>query len=61
MSDIKFLTLVEASRFSRTPVSTLRRKIFAGELRAYKPSKGILIDPKDLERWIKSKEVSSAS
>jgi excisionase family DNA binding protein len=54
---LKYLTLEEAFEISRIPVSTLRKKIAAGKLKAYKPSREILIDATELEMFIKRSEV----
>jgi excisionase family DNA binding protein len=54
---IKYMTLEEASEYSRIPVSSLRKKINDGELAAFKPGKSVLIDIKDLEIFIKRAKV----
>ncbi len=54
---LKYLTLAEASAESSIPVSTLRKKITAGLLPAYKPSKSILILESELILFIKKSKV----
>lgn len=49
----KYMTLVQASEHCQIPVKTLRTKIRLGLLPAYKPGKCILIDPKELEVFIR--------
>lgn len=56
----KYFTLEDAAEYSGLGMSTLRRKIKLGVLTAYKPGKRILIDPKDLEMFIKrTKQIAS--
>ena len=54
-----FLTLRQAADFAHVGESTLRRKIKEGDLNAYRPGKHLLIDPKDLEKFIKKSKVAS--
>jgi excisionase family DNA binding protein len=56
-TQIKYMTLDEASDLCRIPVSSLRKKVYAGEIPAYKPGKCILIDIKDLEVFMKRNKV----
>jgi excisionase family DNA binding protein len=57
----KYITLEQASEISQIPVSTLRKRITEGVLPAYKPGRGILIDPRDLDLLIKRSKVNSGS
>lgn len=61
VSEKKYLTLAQASKVSLIPISTLRKKIYKGLLPAYQPSKGILIDAQELEKFIRRNRVESAS
>ena len=57
----KYLTLEEAFSLSHISVDSLRRKIKAGLIPAYRPGKKILIEEKDLEIFIKKNRMSDAS
>jgi excisionase family DNA binding protein len=57
----KYMTLVQASEHTQIPVKTLRKKISLGLLPAYKPGKCILIDPKELEIFIRKARKKLAS
>lgn len=57
----KYMTLEDAADFSGLGISTLRRKISLGVLPAYKPGKMILIDPKELETFIRKARKKIAS
>ncbi len=57
----KYLTLEEASERCQISVKTLRRKIGLGLLPAYKPSKRLLIDPKELEVFVRKARKKFAS
>jgi excisionase family DNA binding protein len=54
---IKYMTIEEASEYSRVPVSSLRKKISDGDLPAFKPGKSLLIDIKDLEMFIRKAKI----
>lgn len=54
---LKYLTLEEASAHSNIPVSTLRKRISEGKLPAYKPSRNIVVDEKELEAFIRRSKV----
>lgn len=49
----KYMTLTEAAEYSHIPARTLRHKIRLKALPAYKPGKSLLIDPKELDLFIK--------
>lgn len=49
----KYMTLNEAAEYSHIPARTLRHKIHLKVLPAYKPGKSLLIDPKELDLFIK--------
>ena len=57
----KYLTIEEAAAEIQMPPSTLRRKITAGELVAYKPGKKVIISAKELELFIKRSKIDNAS
>lgn len=57
----KYMTLDDAAEYSGLGISTLRRKISLGLLPAYKPGKMILIDPKELEMFIRKAKKKFAS
>lgn len=57
----KYMTLVQASEQCQIPVKTLRTKIRLGLLPAYKPGKCILIDPRELEVFIRKAKKKFAS
>lgn len=57
----RYLTLLQASDACQIPVKTLRTKIRLGLLPAYKPGKCILIDPKELDIFIRKARKKFAS
>lgn len=57
----KWLTVKEAAIESKMGYSTLRKKIELGLLKAYKPAKEVLIDPKELEVFIRKARKKIAS
>lgn len=57
----KYMTLSQASDHCQIPVKTLRTKIRLGLLPAYKPGKCILIDPKELDVFIRKARKKFAS
>ena len=57
----KYLTIEEASEYAMVSIKTLRRKINLGLLPSYNPGKRILIDPKELEIFIRKTRKKLAS
>jgi hypothetical protein len=57
----KYMNLLQASDYCQIPVKTLRNKIRLGLLPAYKPGKCILIDPKELDIFIRKARKKFAS
>lgn len=57
----KYLTLDQASAYCQIPVKTLRAKIRLGLLPAYKPGRSILIDPKELDIFVRKARKKFAS
>lgn len=57
----RYLTLIQASEHTQIPVKTLRKKIRLGLLPAYKPGRSILIDPKELDIFIRKARKKFAS
>ena len=57
----KYLTIEEASEYAMVSIKTLRRKINLGLLPSYKPGKRILIDPKELEIFMRKTRKTLAS
>jgi hypothetical protein len=53
----KYITLAQASEIYQMSESALRRRIDEGVLPAYKPSRAILVDPRELELFIKKTRV----
>jgi len=56
-----YITLKQASEQTQIPVKTLRKKISLGLLPAYKPGRSILIDPKELEVFVRKARKKLAS
>lgn len=54
---IKYLTLEEAAELSSISVRALRKKIAAGLLTGYKPSKHVLVDAQELDMFIRRSKV----
>jgi excisionase family DNA binding protein len=57
----KYMTLEQASDHCQIPVKTLRAKIRLGLLAAYKPGRSYLVDPSELEVFIKKSRKKFAS
>lgn len=53
----EFFDCKQAAAAAKCSIYTIREAIKHGELKAYRPSKGYLIDPADLDRWVRSNAV----
>jgi excisionase family DNA binding protein len=49
----RYLTLAEAAEYSTLSIQTLRRAIRRQQLKAFKPARRVLIDPAELDRWVR--------
>lgn len=47
----------EAAKVAHCSIFHIREAIKKGALKAYKPAKGYLITPEDLDKWIKADAV----
>jgi excisionase family DNA binding protein len=56
----RFLTLEEAAEYSTLSIQTLRRAIRRQQLKAFKPARRVLIDPAELDRWVRSAAIGGA-
>lgn len=51
----KYMTLEELCIYADCSERHIHDEIKRGKLRSYKPVRGLLFDPKDVEAWIKRK------
>jgi hypothetical protein len=50
---VGYLSIEDASKFlGNTPIETIKQKVQLGLLKAYKPAKRLLFDPKDLREFV---------
>lgn len=53
----EFMDCEQAAVAAKCSVYKIREAIKNGELKAYRPGKGYLIDPADLDKWVRSNTV----
>lgn len=53
----EFMNCEQAAAAAQCSIYKIREAIKMGELRAYRPGKGYLIEPSDLEKWVKANTV----
>jgi excisionase family DNA binding protein len=53
--DREYLTLASAAEFADTPVPTLRHWISRGKLKGYRPGRRVLVEKRDLVRFLRSR------
>lgn len=53
----EFLSCEQAAEAAKCSVYTIREAIKQGDLKAYRPGKVYVIDPMDLDRWVRSSAV----
>ena len=53
----RYLSLEEAAEYSTLSIQTLRRAIRRKQLKAFKPARRVLIDPAELDRWVRGAAV----
>ena len=53
----EFFDCEQAAAAAKCSIYTIREAIKRGDLKAYRPGKGYLIDPVDLDRWVRSNAV----
>ena len=53
----EFMDCEQAAAAARCSVYKIREAIKKGALRAYRPSRGYLIDPADLDSWVRNSAV----
>jgi excisionase family DNA binding protein len=56
----RYLSLEEAAEYSTLSIQTLRRAIRRKQLQAFKPARRVLIDPAELDRWVREAAVGGA-
>lgn len=52
-----FLNCEQAAAAAHCSIYTIREAIKKGELKAYKPSHGYIVEPEELTRWVKTRKV----
>jgi excisionase family DNA binding protein len=53
----EFMDCEQAAAAAKCSVYKIREAIKQGELKAYRPGKGYVIDPTDLDTWVRSSAV----
>lgn len=53
----EFMDCEQAAAAAKCSIFTIREAIKKGELRAYQPVRSYLIDPADLDSWVRSRMV----
>ena len=53
----EYMDCEQAARAAKCSIYTIREAIKSGELKAYRPSRGYLIDPADLDDWVRRSAV----
>lgn len=49
-----FLTIQQVSAYTQMPVSTIRKNIYSGKLKAYRPGKSLRFKKDEVDKWIRS-------
>lgn len=49
-----FLTIKQVSEYTQIPVPTIRKNIYSGKLKAYKPGRALRFKKEDIDKWIRS-------
>ena len=53
----EYMDCAQAANAAKCSVFKIREAIKDGELKAYRPGKGYLIDPADLDEWVRKNAV----
>lgn len=49
-----YLTIKQVSEYTQMPVSTIRKNIYSGKLKAYRPGRSLRFRKDDVEKWIRA-------